>query len=315
MTDSADEQPTLASNSWRRFRPLWLVVACAVAGLLAPIRIPGRLTGVIFDSAHLPTFLVVTWTAIGVCDRRGTGWALPIGLATVIGILGAGAELVQALVGRSAQLGDAISNAVGCGIGFVAATRHRWPPAWLWLAGILSMVMAGWVYAGPAKVLVDMRRQARAFPVLASFENDLELTRWVFRNATATRSDAHASDGTQCLEVTLKPGRAPRAEQHSPAMDWREFDVLSFDTWVSGDGPLELTLRIEDFEHMGAPSDRFERKLSLAPGHSNIIIDLSDIRTAPATRLMDMSLVSRIQLYAVSLGEPRTFYLDGLVLR
>ncbi len=303
------------SSRLQKLRPLLIVATVAFAALLAPIRIPGRLIGVLFDSAHLPTFVVVTWVAINVCDKRRSNWRVPIIVAALTAFLGCSAELLQEAVGRTAQLGDALSNIAGCGIGFAGATRKRWKPVRLWTAGVVSIVICVWLYAGPVSVLLDMRRQARQFPVLASFEDDLELTRWEFVDATVRRSRTRATDGGFSLEVTLRPGKYPHAEMVAPSSDWREFGQLAFDVWNPRQDQLELTIRVQDFDHNDDPADRFKRRLKLPPGHSQVVIELEDIRLAPKDRAMDMSLVSRMQLYAVNLKQPRKLYLDRFVLR
>lgn len=108
------------------------VGAAVLAGTLAPVASPGTtpaVFGVGADKwAHAVAFGLLAAVVAVALDARTRHPAAVLGPAFLCAVLlGAGVEAVQPAVGRTAQLGDLLADAVGAGVA-VAAYRlgHRW---------------------------------------------------------------------------------------------------------------------------------------------------------------------------------------------
>ena len=100
--------------------------------------------------------------------------------------------------------------------------------------------------------------------------------------------------------------------------DWTGHQALEFSVFSPATDPLELVCEVNDREHRRRGyqyQDRFNRRLTVAPGWNDFTIPLEEIRTAPQAREMDLSQVATFQLFAVRLPQPRTIYLDQVMLR
>lgn len=313
MSESAETGSTLRSP--RR----WLVAGgvVSVVGLLLilPIHAPGRWLGVLFDFAHLPVFAVLVFVVTRALGGSRPNWLLAAGVALAAGVFGLGAEFVQGLIGRSAEWSDAAANAVGASIGFVAATWSGWKRSLRAVAVITLMVMAAWAYVDTTTILTDVVRQRLEFPVLGSFENELELVRWRINIGRIARSAEHATDGVHSLRVDLDPGRYPGLMCRWPYNNWSGRSTLSFNVWNDSNKPLDVFVRVNDFAHNNDWVDRFERTVTLAPGANTVRIPLDDVRNAPSEREMDMSVITNLMVFTVDLEESRVLYFDRFELR
>ena len=78
-----------------------------------------------------------------------------------------------------------------------------------------------------------------------------------------------------------------------------------------------MVLRINDMEHdLGDNNynDRFNTRLTLAPGPNRFELGLDRIRSAPKGRSMNMQAIRRLILFTVALPEPKTLYLREIRL-
>ena len=159
----------------------------------------------------------------------------------------------------------------------------------------------------------------RAFPTLLAFDG----SRWERRflslgHATLTRQVAPLSgqspnSGGLAL-LSLRPATYPGFVLDEPYPDWRGYERLTFTAVLEEDAPLEITLRIHDRWHNGDFQDRFNRKLRLTPGAQQVVVRTSDIRTAPASRAMDMAQIRGVAIYAYHLERPASIRLGALRL-
>lgn len=162
--------------------------------------------------------------------------------------------------------------------------------------------------------VAEWRGMARAFPLIGSFEDKTELSRWQTIDATLTFSRRHATLGNQSAEVNLMPGTYPGVNSDYFYGDWRGYQSLAFDVYLPGSSPLHLSLRIDDKHHNQEHSDRYNHTFTLAPGLNQIRIPLADVAVAPISRPMDMAAITVICLFAYRLETPRTIYVDNIRL-
>ena len=80
-----------------------------------------------------------------------------------------------------------------------------------------------------------------------------------------------------------------------------------------------MTFRIHDLRHQTVSptylhSDRFNRRIFIRPGWNRIRISLTDVKSAPGKRLMDMTEIRDFSFFASRLKQPLTLYVDKVYL-
>ena len=80
------------------------------------------------------------------------------------------------------------------------------------------------------------------------------------------------------------------------------------------DRAVDLGLRIDDAVHDNTFPDRFNRRITVAPGRNEIRVPLDQVRAAPATRPMQMHRIRRVLLFGGIPGEAFTLYVDDFRL-
>ena len=250
---------------------------------------------------------------------RRAGFAKQLLLATIFSVtMGGAIEVLQGYTHRDPDLFD-VGRDLGGGLVALAwvAPRHgKWTMSGrlglracgLFLLGICVLPLAG--------ALLDETMARWQFPLLADFENPLELTRWKGDAQFALDADQAAS-GRRSLKVSLAPGRySGIALRYFPG-NWLGFTALRFSVFNPAGQPLRLTCRIHDQLHEKAAQefrDRFNRTLVIAPGWNDISIPLREVAAAPKGRTMDLARLRQVGIFASRLPEPRAIYLDSVRL-
>lgn len=302
-----------------------LLLALLVGLLVVPMPfLRGRVGSALTDLAHLPAAAFLAWLVLTLLDlrlptspwwRRITVWA--------IAALGAGAlEFVQMKTGRSASLQDAMANALGALafllvfkqgelLGTVSAGR-RTALGWvLGLSAAAAVVIAAW---HPATEMLDHVRQKLEAPLMASFEDDIELRRMRYQEARGERIDVYATHGRSSLRVFLDAGQYPGVSLAWPLADWSDYDALQFDLVVTGAEPLELIVKVEDELCDDRYVDQHHSFITRAPGKHRVVIPLSRIAALKSGRRMDFSRMRVIQWFVDGLPTARVMHLDNIRL-
>ena len=300
-------------------RATWLLVLVVIGTLLViPLPYAGREINALSDLAHAPVFGLVALAAFHGFKRLlppGPVLRVLITWAVVV-LVGGVTELVQILTNRSPSWHDALANALGSAAFLIWISTPSTAPKHvrfvLIMTGALLIVVAS---ASPALILFDSIVQVRNKPLLASFENDLELSRWEFGRTVATRSLKQATEGTWSLRLVLDQGKYAGVTYAWPVHDWSAYRDFEFDAFLEPGPPLELVVKIEDQEHNGRYEDRFHRVERLEPGGHHVRIPLSEIRRAPNGRELDLSRIRRLEFFTASQPRPFILFLDNLHLR
>ena len=165
----------------------------------------------------------------------------------------------------------------------------------------------------PALILVDRTAARRDFPLLAGFENRLEMSRWEFRDCAGRRIADSADDGRRVLEVTVtRTADFPMLALADGLGDWAGYRALTFVAWVPGGQPIELHARLDLPGERLRTQRRCRTSVPLSPGTNHVELPLSDwIRAAsPATPLRPR----RLTLYLRHGTAGTLFWLDDLRL-
>jgi len=163
----------------------------------------------------------------------------------------------------------------------------------------------------------DLMRAA-AFPRICDFESSWEAEFYDTHGADLTAAalpETWWTDGNRRAgRLTFHPGTYPGFHIKELSPDWRGYDRLCMDVYSEEPSPRELVVRVHDRDHDNALSDRFNRAIRIQPGVNPISIPLSEVRTAPESREMDMAAIHGLSIFAVRPDTAFTVYLDAIRL-
>lgn len=300
------------------------IAVLAAAGLaillVVPVPIHGRAFSSLMDLMHAPAFACLAWLTCKALSKRipAAVWKKLLLVAIPLAACGLFAEFIQKFVHRGASWHDVRANLLGAVAGVLLyeltanrTNRFRWPLR-LSVFGLFTFASLG-----PLFVLTDCWKQQRQFPLIASFENELETQRFVAQESRIKRVPLNAAQTIWGLQIELQPGLYPGILIDGMPADWSAYSYLAFDVTVDAGPPLDLIVKVHDREHYDhdfAGDDRFDGQFRLEPGTHHIRIPLGEIETAPKTRMMNMRKIDGWQLFTYNLTQPRTIVLDNLRL-
>ena len=297
-----------------------LVSLAVVLGLLVPMPQLGRALQAALNFLHGPAFAtlaVVLWLGIrGKSPFSGIVTVLLIWFAVAgVGLL---TEFSQLWLGRQPSRDDLLADLLGATAGLLWITARREANG-LWYCGgrraasLSLLLIAGWF---PLLNLFDCYRQRQQMPILASFEDWLEMSRWTHSEGESRlkRDPLHVTHGIWSIRIDFTSGKYPAATLRWPVSDWLNYNLLLFDVYLEGPDEMRLIVKVEDRFHNKQPSNRFHRSILLNPGPQTVRIPLAEIASAPQQRLLDLQQVTRLQFFTVRPKTSRTLYLDNIRL-
>ena len=317
MTSPDRLRPPAARLLPARFLRTPLLLAGAVLGLLLfPLPVSTRFSASLHPIAHVALGALLAWVFAALLARRRPHSGLWIGTATLglVGVVLGLGEVLQPFTGRTASLGDLAVGLGGAvaGLALFAARSGTGVPRAALLTLAATIFLLPVLRAGVT--LYDIDRQEEAFPLLASFEDRLELTRWSANDADVEPSRRHVTHGEASLRITLRPAPYPGVSMVWPPHDWRGHEALALDVWLGGDVPVDLLLKVEDRVHASAPAFRSLLPLHLEPGANALHFPLEAIRTGARGGLIDVRQVAGFTIMAVDLRTPLTIWIDAVRL-
>ena len=232
-------------------------------------------------------------------------------------ILGGAIELIQALLNRYAEWLDVRKDVVGGLSGFLF---YQWRNATLkhkrqWLAFFCCVPIALESQA-LALSLYDQYKIHQQAPVLADFENPYEIHRWETSRPYSISTE-HAVQGEHSLKLLLSGEHSSGVTYAEFYRDWSNYSEFQVSLYNPEKDPLAITIKITDVEHDQGEqpySDRFNYHIALKQGWNKITIPLSSIANAPENRVLDLSAISRLQIFTGQLQQPRLLYIDAIQL-
>jgi len=280
-----------------------------------------RLLNWIINFGHFFLFgsvaLVCLWVlnqGKGLSEKYTIGYLKAWAATSVLGVT---TELIQALTSyRHCRLTDMFTDALGAAVFLLFTYSSQSKSLFIHFKTvrnvllILIMIRIHYFFI----LLIDTWNMETGFPVLSSFETPFEMSRYSNQHDTLIRSKLHATEGEYSLETDLKPGLYPGISMNYLHNDWIGYTYLSFDVFLEGTTPLDLTIRINDRKHNNEYRDRFNRRLQIVPGNNHISLRLNEVKIAPHRRVMDMADITNICIFSYKLKAPRTIYFDNFKL-
>jgi len=305
----ADISRSDPARDWR----FWLIVPLLAVLPLFFVSGPAWTSAPVYQAAwsqgHMLYFvLLAVWAGSLVRLHTPRRWLL---LSLGILALSLAIEGIQAQSGRTASAQDVLRNLIGTWLGLFWSLG---PDKRVWAGRAVATGLAVWQLSGFADQVLDHRYRLQQFPVLANFEHARDLAGW---QGTIERVRQPAAEGRYSLAVRLNTERYSGARlEHLPG-DWHAYEQLRLSIFNPDEDLLKLTLRLNDEAHQRHGNrfdDRFNRRLTVAPGWNEVRIDRADVPTAPADREMDLTRMQRLGIFATRLPGKRTIYLDDVRL-
>ena len=268
----------------------------------------------VWNLGHILFFFLITLLLQP--QRKLGGWRLVAVTTVVVLVSGGLIELIQSRIGRQIDWHDMLRNLVGA---WLALTCLSWPqkksPA-VWLARIGVVTLLLWELWFVVAIGHQQGQITRQMPQLYNFA---ATNAQLFWNGNVQRSTRFAdSVGNQfSLEVNITTEKYSGASLNNLASDWSNYQNLALTLSNPEQTPLAMVLRINDRTHKrsgNAYEDRFNTRLVVAPGVNSFTVSLADVQQAPATRLMDMTDIHRLIIFASNQPTATTVYLLELSL-
>lgn len=269
----------------------------------------------LWDLGH--TLLFFSWSLFALKKLNQSGYShtasalMSLLMALVVGAL---IELIQMSLSRDAAFYDLVLDLAGTVIAITiwhACLKYRRKPSVSYFLWVLSLVVLVWVCQPLATSLYDGFIARKSFPILISGQSSLELDRLYGKPLR------HYSKAMSGIGITFTTDRYSLVYLSEFPRDWSGYQSLHLTLYQPDTEPLPVILSIEDAAHRSRGTryhDRYNLELLLPQGSAQLNIPLSDIQNAARNRRMDISQISRINLYTMDLPRKRTLYLTEMYL-
>jgi len=283
----------------------------------------------VLSLGHVPLFGLIAWTVLLAINLRNLRistwptWSYAVAFLFTLG-LSLLTEFLQIITPRDANIGDVFLNALGAtlflGAGLLWINREfsarfsRWQKRLRWVFVLVSVTVVAFLVYPIAMLAIDEIQARASFPIVASFESEMEMRRWDAGNNEVSLSQDHVDEGKYSLRVALSPGRFSGISMTRPPSDWRGFDSFDLTVFNPSNKNLMIMLKIFDWDHKYKYDDRFNRLLHIFPGKNAISMPIQEIKSAPATRRMQMDKIGQISFFMRNLGQEQVLYFDRIRL-
>ncbi|MDM4017147.1 hypothetical protein [Roseiconus lacunae] len=307
------------------------VILLVVLALLIPIPFTGRSASALGDLVHAPLFgsLALVWIAVwqrlwptttaqhwrplgNLAWRSVTVWVCLSGFGVAM-------EFAQDVMGRSMSLHDAISNSLGAAAALVAYTgwccfRQQQRSLALFCLAV-AMTAVGFSWAAPVRILLDGAAIHTQFPQLASFESDVELTRWYCRDCELRRSRSRVTEGRFSGEIDFAATDFPAITLIDFAGDWSGYQSFAADVYLAKpDDSAQPVLMVVKLIDVHGESGNYQREVHLTPGVRQTV-DISPAAfDSMAKQGINLKQLRFVDIGIVAPKQPTRLWIDNVRL-
>ena len=235
-------------------------------------------------------------------------------------LLGVAIESVQLFIGRSFSRGDIINNIIGGYLGLLALAlfNRQTSIKTKSIAMTFALILLAVGLRSLEKHLYDEYLIRQQFPLLSGFESELEMQRWEHDHTLLRRSEEFVKSGRYSLKVDFLPGRWPNISLEHFRGNWSGYQQLVFSIYNPNKVTYTYQMKVYDFKNIQNRrryNDRFNTRITIAPGWNTIETPLRDIIKAPKHRSMNIYQIRGFSLFTDKLKQPVTLYIDDIHLR
>ena len=289
----------------------WIIVIVAFPFFFlgGPDATSSKLYGALWDCGHIVFFIALVFALNKKFDLSRWQFSLATLVAVFVG--GGLIEVIQSHTGRDGNWDDLLRDLSGTCVGLFWL---RPPSLSIWIGRLVALAF---LIPSLSVVFFESWFQIQAmkkFPMIAGFESSIEL---YGQKPSAELSAQFHTQGHNALMLNLTTERYSGISFDRLFNDWSGFKVLRFDIYNPDGLPLMMVVRVNDITHETngwVDDDRFNKRFQVNPGWNHLVFTLTEIQNGPATRLMDLTHISLIVIYAAQLPEARTIYLDNIRL-
>jgi hypothetical protein len=305
-------------------RVVLALASLAVFGAVVFLDVPGDrgYSSALQNWAHAPAFGIIALVILYLQPGRQFDRLRPYALAAAGAILlGIGTEFLQRLIGRDAELGDALQDIFGV---FAALSLHALivrrqpvlPPIQRRLIVRVALISSLLTLAPIVECAAAYWHRHQAFPVLADFRSDFDLYFIRQTQPPLKRTLLPASLGSAAGEAALyspygSGNTWPGVVIEEPYANWSGYRTLAVEVANPNASDLTLQLTVHDREYDGRPEDRFDR-VFVVPPHQRLVVraSLDEIARGPRERTMDLQ-----RLWRIAIAQQHRSHLPGFFLK
>jgi len=280
-----------------------------------------RLIKDVWDAGHLVLFGLISFIYFSRPAKANHSIIYKIIVTTLFCLLvGSAIEVIQLFTHRNFSIGDIINDVIGGYLGLLAiiiTSKHKTLKNQI-IAPLVFFLLVIIGLRGLEKDLIDEYILRSDFPELASFETNLEMDRWEFKQVNAKRSLQHVKKGSYSLEAEFLPGRYPNISMQHFLADWSGYEKLGFSVFNPTNESQQFELKVYDARHVTTGrkyKDRLNKQITFAPGWNEIDIELSEIIRSPKHRSMNAKEIKGFSLFTDKLKQPVTLFIDNVHLK
>lgn len=275
----------------------------------------------VLDAGHAPLFFLVTIWLYELLSLSPRSEKFKLNLACVMGIiLAAAAEVIQPYFSRDAQLGDLINGALGSVLAawllHIVCLPRKFYSSISFLS--VSLLVAGYALFPAFQGWQAVQLRDKSFPLIASFENVIELHLWsskLEKGATASalfeQVPIYATADYYSLYVKTFADRYAGVSLDAGGLNFSKAKTFEFDIYNPGEA-FELTIRIDDDGDVTEYGQRFNKAIPVRGGYTSVMIPVAEIIRGGSARKFNVSTIRRIMFFVGKDSQPHEFYLDNV---
>ena len=289
----------------------WIIVVVAFPFFFlgGPDGTTSKLYSALWNCGHIVFFVALVFALNTKFNLRR--WQVALITLFAVFVSGGLIEIIQSHTGRDGNWDDLLMDVSGTCVGLFWLQP---PSLFVWLGRIVAMAF---LIPSLSTVFLEAWFQYHAmnkFPLIAGFESRIELHG---KKSTAELNAQFHTQGDYSLKLILTTERYSGVSFDRLFNDWSGYKQLSFDIYNPNSLPFTMVLRVNDLAHDKTgwvDENRFNKHFQVNSGWNHLVFSIDEIKKGPTKRLMDLSQISLIVIYAAQLPTAQTIYLDDLRL-
>ena len=264
----------------------------------------------LWNLGHLPLFACISLILLNFSKRYASIFyegQLLIAIFVAIGI-GLIIEFLQRYLGREFSFYDVYIDVLGATFIVIwfpktNAIQYKISPKLFKLISVITILFS------LVPLMLDLTDEFLArdqFPMLANFQSPLELNRF--------SGNVQLVQGNGELEVKFGTEKYSGFSLRYFPRNWRDYKSVNLHIDNTNQVKVTLTCRIHDFSHNDLVNDRYNQRFTIKPGTHVINIDLNEVKSAPQSRSMDMTRISRLGCFTNDLTSPVSLIIKQIAL-